>query len=164
MKVSLTRRYSFAASHRLFRADWSDAQNHRVFGKCANPYGHGHNYVMEITVTGPVNLATGMIVNLADLDDAIRSKVLDDFDHVYLNEQVPEFRECIPTTENLCRVIFQRLSGFKHARIERVRIEETGKNSFEYIAESGAAPKEALHAGREASSNLIRDNSSQDSN
>jgi 6-pyruvoyltetrahydropterin/6-carboxytetrahydropterin synthase len=165
MKISLTRRYSFAASHRLFRADWSDAQNHRVFGKCANPYGHGHNYVMEITVTGPVNPATGMIVDLADLDEAVRTKVLDDFDHVYLNEQVPEFRECVPTTENLCRVIFQRLSAFARARIERVRIEETGKNSFEYIAESGAAPKEALHAGREVSLNFInRDDSSQNSN
>ncbi|HEV2304396.1 MAG TPA: 6-carboxytetrahydropterin synthase [Candidatus Acidoferrales bacterium] len=152
MKVSVTRRYSFAASHRLFRADWNDAQNRRVFGKCANPYGHGHNYAMEITVTGPVNPATGMIVNLTDLDEVIRSKVLDDFDHVYLNEQVPEFRECVPTTENLCRVIFQRLSGFEQARIERVRIEETGKNSFEYIAESGAAREEESHAAYEEQS------------
>lgn len=152
MKISLTRRYSFAASHRLFRADWSDAENRRVFGKCANPYGHGHNYVMEITVTGPVDPTTGMIVNLADLDEAVRTKVLDDFDHVNLNEQVPEFRECVPTTENLCRVIFQRLGSFNRARIERVRIEETGKNSFEYIAESGAAGKEELHAAYEEQS------------
>ncbi|MGB6484318.1 MAG: 6-carboxytetrahydropterin synthase [Candidatus Acidiferrales bacterium] len=135
MKFSLTRRYSFPASHRLFRADWSEAENRRVFGKCANPHGHGHNYVIEISVTGPVDPATGMIVNLAELDEFVRVRVLDDFDHMNLNEQVPEFRDCIPTTENLCRVIFKRLSGLKHGRIERVRIEETAKNSFEYVAE-----------------------------
>ncbi|MGC1106667.1 MAG: 6-carboxytetrahydropterin synthase [Candidatus Acidiferrales bacterium] len=135
MKLSLTRRYSFPASHRLFRADWSDTENRRVFGKCANPHGHGHNYVIEISVTGPVDPATGMIVNLTELDEFVRVRVLDDFDHMNLNEQVPEFRDCIPTTENLCHVIFKRLSGLKHGCIERVRIEETAKNSFEYVAE-----------------------------
>ena len=138
MKISLTRRYSFPASHRLFRADWSEAENRRVFGKCANLHGHGHNYVMEITVTGPVDPETGMIVNLADLDEFVRMRVLDEFDHANLNEQVPEFRDGIPTTENLCRVIFSRLRGLAHGRIERVRIEETAKNSFEYIAEPAA--------------------------
>lgn len=136
MKLSLTRRYSFPASHRLFRSDWSEEQNRRVFGKCANAHGHGHNYVLQVTVAGPVDPATGMIVNLADLDEFVRARVLDDFDHVNLNEQIPEFRDSIPTTENLCRVIFNRLSGLKHARVERVRIEETAKNSFEYLAES----------------------------
>jgi 6-pyruvoyltetrahydropterin/6-carboxytetrahydropterin synthase len=143
MKLSLTRRYSFPASHRLFRADWSEAENHCAFGKCANAHGHGHNYALEITVTGAVNPQTGMIANLADLDDFVRARVLDDFDHANLNEQVPEFRDCIPTTENLCRVIFNRLSGFPGARIERVRIEETAKNSFEYIAESPAGNQSA---------------------
>jgi|SRR5579875_79862 len=138
MKLLLTRRYSFAASHRLFRADWNNAENERAFGKCANPYGHGHNYLLEISVSGTVDPATGMIVNLADLDEAVQVKVLDDFDHANLNEQVPEFRDCIPTTENLCRVIFRRLSGFVNARIERIRIEETGRNSFEYIARGGS--------------------------
>lgn len=136
MKLSLTRRYSFPASHRLFRADWSDAENHRIFGKCANPHGHGHNYVLEVTVIGPVDSATGMIANLSDLDAFVRTRVLDDFDHANLNEQIPEFHETIPTTENLCRVIFDRLSGFSHARVERVRVEETAKNSFECIAET----------------------------
>ncbi len=143
MKISLTRRYSFPASHRLFRADWSEAENRRVFGKCANPHGHGHNYVMEISVTGPLDPATGMIVNLAELDEFVRARVLDGFDHVNLNEQVAEFRDCIPTTENLCRVIFNRLSGLKQGCIERVRVEETAKNSFEYIAESAPAGETA---------------------
>lgn len=135
MKLSLTRRYSFPASHRLFRADWSDAKNRRAFGKCANLHGHGHNYVLEVTITGPVDPSTGMIANLADLDTFVRARVLDDFDHANLNEQIPEFRETIPTTENLCRAIFKRLGGFGHAHIERVRVEETAKNSFEYIAD-----------------------------
>jgi 6-pyruvoyltetrahydropterin/6-carboxytetrahydropterin synthase len=136
MKLSLTRRYSFPASHRLFRSDWGDAQNSRVFGKCANQHGHGHNYTLEVTVAGPVDPATGMIANLVDLDSFVHARVLDDFDHANLNEQVPEFRDMIPTTENLCRVIFDRLCGFNHGRIERVRIEETAKNSFEYVAET----------------------------
>lgn len=138
MKLSLTRRYTFPASHRLFRADWSEAENYRAFGKCANVHGHGHNYTLEITVTGPVDSSTGMIVNLADLDSFVRARVLEEFDHANLNEQVPEFRNSIPTTENLCWVIFTRLREFAYGRITRVRIEETGKNSFEYIAESEA--------------------------
>lgn len=138
MKLSLTRRYSFPASHRLFRADWSDAENHRAFGKCANAHGHGHNYTLEITVTGPVESSTGMIVNLGDLDAFVRARVLDEFDHANLNEQVVEFRTSIPTTENLCRVIFNRLQGFMHGRITRIRIEETAKNSFQYVVESAS--------------------------
>lgn len=136
MKLSLTRRYTFPASHRLCRSDWSDAENHRTFGKCANANGHGHNYVLEVSVSGPVDTATGMIVNLMDLDDFVRARVLEDFDHANLNVQIPEFGELIPTTENLCRVIFKRLSGFQRGHIERVRVQETAKNSFEYIAES----------------------------
>lgn len=149
MKLSLTRRYSFPASHRLFRTDWSDAENHRVFGKCANPHGHGHNYALEVTVTGPVDPATGMIANLTDLDSFVCARVLDDFDHANLNEQIPEFRNTIPTTENLCRVIYNRLNGFTHACIERVRVEETGKNSFEYIAETASLRETAEYEFQE---------------
>ncbi|MFZ0212731.1 MAG: 6-carboxytetrahydropterin synthase [Candidatus Acidiferrales bacterium] len=135
MKVSLARRYSFPASHRLFRSEWTQEQNMQVFGKCANPHGHGHNYTLEVAVSGPINPATGMVANLADLDGFVRENVLDEFDHVYLNEQIAEFRDCVPTTENLCRVIFHRLSNFSHARVVRVRIEETARNSFEYNAD-----------------------------
>jgi 6-pyruvoyltetrahydropterin/6-carboxytetrahydropterin synthase len=138
MKLSLSRRYSFPASHRLFRAEWNDEKNQQVFGKCANPHGHGHNYTVEVTVTGPVDPRTGMIANLADLDEYVRKQVLEEFDHVNLNEQISEFRDAVPTTENLCRVIYKRLAGFSHARVERVRIEETGKNSFEYEADGNS--------------------------
>ncbi len=134
MKLSLWRRYSFPASHRLFRREWSEQENERIFGKCANPYSHGHNYALEVAVTGPIDPATGMIANLADLDNFVQEKVLDAFDHAYMNEQVPEFRECVPTTENVCRVIFQRLADFPHMQVERIRIQETGNNSFEYAA------------------------------
>ena len=146
MKLSLTRRYSFAASHRLCRPDWSDTENYRIFGKCANPYGHGHNYLLEVTVAGALDPNTGMIINLADLDAIVKTKVLDEFDHVYLNEQVPEFRDLVPTTENLCRVIFQRLSSATKARLERIRIEETGRNSFECDAADGSARDDELQA------------------
>lgn len=145
MKLVLTRRYSFPASHRLFREGWSDAENHRAFGKCANANGHGHNYALEVSVTGEVDPATGMIANLADLDEFVSTQVLDDFDHANLNEQIPEFRHMIPTTENLCRVIFNRLGGFRQARMERVRIEETAKNSFEYLAHSAPAGPDARY-------------------
>lgn len=135
MKLSLSRRYAFPASHRLFRPEWSDVRNMEVFGKCANPHGHGHNYTLEVGVTGPVDNETGMIANLTDLDEHVRINVLEVFDHANLNEEIPEFREDVPTTENLCRVIFNRLARFPHARLERIRIEETGKNSFEYAPE-----------------------------
>ena len=139
MKVHLTRRYSFAASHRLHSARLSEEENRRVYGKCCNPYGHGHNYVVEVTVAGPVDPATGMVANLADLDAHVQREVLDAFDHRNLNEEIREFRERVPTTENLCMEIFRRLQGFAAARLDRVRIEETGLNSFEYAGESGEA-------------------------
>jgi len=132
VNLILNRRYSFAASHRLHAAQLSDEENRRIYGKCNNPYGHGHNYVVEIGVTGPVDPETGMITNLMDLDSYVKREVLDAFDHTYLNEQIPEFAATVPTTENLCREIFRRLEKFPSARLERVRVEETGLNSFEY--------------------------------
>jgi 6-pyruvoyltetrahydropterin/6-carboxytetrahydropterin synthase len=135
VKVLLHRRYRFAASHRLHRAAWSEEENRRVYGKCSNPYGHGHNYVLEVAVTGAVDPATGMITNLSELDAFVERQVLGDFDHVYLNEQVAAFRDLVPTTENLCRVLYGRLRTYPHARLEAIRIEETGSNSFEYMGE-----------------------------
>jgi 6-pyruvoyltetrahydropterin/6-carboxytetrahydropterin synthase len=131
MKISLTRRYRFAASHRLHTAKLSEAENKRVYGKCSNPYGHGHNYVLEVTVTGPVDPETGMIANLGELDPFVQREVIEPFDRKFLNEEVGEFREQVATTENVSRAIFDRLRGFPLARLERVRIEETSKNSFE---------------------------------
>jgi len=132
MKVSLGRRYRFAASHRLHNEKLSADENRRLYGKCNSPYGHGHNYTVEVTLTGAVDPATGMIANLGDLDPFVESRVVEAFDHKYLNEEIPEFQCAVPTTENLAREIFRRLESFPRARLERVRIEETSKNSFEY--------------------------------
>ncbi len=139
MKLSLSRRYWFAASHRLHSSNLSEEENRRIYGKCSNPYGHGHNYVVEVTVTGPMDLATGMVANLGELDPFVERQVLEVFDHKYLNEEVAAFREVVPTTENLCIEIFRRLEKFPAARIARIRVEETGLNSFEYCGEPTGA-------------------------
>jgi 6-pyruvoyltetrahydropterin/6-carboxytetrahydropterin synthase len=138
VKISLSRRYHFAASHRLHTAKLSEEENKRVYGKCSNPYGHGHNYIVEVTVTGPVDPETGMIANLAELDPIVQREVIEPFDQKFLNEEVAEFREEVATTENVCREIFRRLKGFPLARLERVRVEETSKNSFEIEADVNA--------------------------
>lgn len=135
LKMELTRRYGFAASHRLHSEHLTGEENERVYGKCNNPYGHGHNYVVEVSVTGNVDPATGMIANLADLDAFVEREVIEAFDRRNLNEEVPVFREKVPTTENLCMEIFSHLKQFPQARLERIRVEETGNNSFEYAGE-----------------------------
>jgi 6-pyruvoyltetrahydropterin/6-carboxytetrahydropterin synthase len=132
MRAHLTRRYMFSASHRLHSDHMSDAENAATYGKCNNPYGHGHNYVLEVTVSGPVNDQTGMVCNLMDLDGFVQHEILDHFDHQNLNT-LPEFAESVPTTENLCIAIYDILQrGFRHAHLEKVRFEETMMNSFEY--------------------------------
>jgi 6-pyruvoyltetrahydropterin/6-carboxytetrahydropterin synthase len=117
-------------------------ENQRVYGKCNDPYGHGHNYVVEVAVSGPVDPATGMIANLADLDAFVDREVIEPFDHKYLNEEIAEFQANVPTTENICIEIFSRLKRFPEARLERVRVEETGLNSFEYAGEPAGATHE----------------------
>jgi 6-pyruvoyltetrahydropterin/6-carboxytetrahydropterin synthase len=136
MRLSLTRRYSFAASHCLHSALLSDDENRRVYGKCNNPYGHGHNYIVEVTLAGVPDPATGMIAYLADLDIYVNEKVIEPFDHTYLNKDVAVFRDVVPTTENLCIEIFDRLKTFPGARLARIRLEETGRNSFEYAGDT----------------------------
>lgn len=132
MKAHLTRRYMFSASHRLHCDDLSDTQNRTIYGKCNNPHGHGHNYALEVTVSGQVDEKTGMVCNLVDLDDAVQREVLERFDHVNLN-QCAEFEAAVPTTENLSEAIFHILKqNFKAAHLEKVRLEETAMNSFEY--------------------------------
>ena len=135
LKLELGRRYRFSASHRLHTTHLTEEENSRVFGKCSNPYGHGHNYVVEVSVSGDVDPSTGMIANLADLDAFVARHVLDDFDHKSLNEDVPAFHDTVPTTENVCIEIFRRLKSFPKAKLERIRVEETGKNSFEYAGD-----------------------------
>jgi 6-pyruvoyltetrahydropterin/6-carboxytetrahydropterin synthase len=135
LKIELGRRYRFAAAHRLHSNALSAEENARVYGKCSNPYGHGHNYVVEISVSGTPDPATGMIANLADLDGFVEREVIEAFDHKSLNEDVPAFCGKVPTTENVCREIYQRLKHFPKARLERVRVEETSNNAFEYAGE-----------------------------
>ena len=135
MKIHLTRRYRFSASHRLHSARFGEEENKHLYGKCNNPYGHGHNYVVEVAVSGPVDHETGMIANLTDLDSFVEREVIEPFDHTYLNEEIPEFRVRVATTENICIEIFNRLREFPHAKLERVRVEETSLNSFEYTGE-----------------------------
>jgi 6-pyruvoyltetrahydropterin/6-carboxytetrahydropterin synthase len=132
LKIELGRRYRFAASHRLHSELLSEDENCRVYGKCNNPYGHGHNYVVEISVSGSVDPATGMIVNLTDLDGFVEREVIEAFDHKSLNEDVQAFRERVPTTECVCVEIYQRLKHFPLAKLERVIVEETSNNAFEY--------------------------------
>lgn len=105
-KIELGRRYRFAASHRLHSPALSEEENCRIYGKCNNPYGHGHNYVLEVILSGEIDPATGMIANLADLDGFVEREVLEPFDHQSLNEDVAAFRATVPTTENLCIEIF----------------------------------------------------------
>lgn len=136
MKAHLTRRYLFSASHRLHSDDMSDEENAATYGKCNNPYGHGHNYVLGVTVSGPVDEKTGMVCNLADLDGFVQLAILDRFDRQNLN-MLPEFTEVVPTTENLSSMIYDILQrGFTHAHLEKVGIEETMMNSFEYAGGS----------------------------
>jgi 6-pyruvoyltetrahydropterin/6-carboxytetrahydropterin synthase len=132
MKAHLTRRYRFSASHRLHSEQMSDAENQSTYGKCNNPHGHGHNYVLEVTVSGQVDESTGMICNLVDLDECVQREIVTRFDLENLNMK-PEFADSVPTTENLCTVIYDILKReFGHAHLERVRMEETMMNSFEY--------------------------------
>lgn len=136
MKAHLTRRYIIAASHRLHSDQLSEAENRHTYGKCNNPYGHGHNYAVEVTVSGQVSPSTGMICNLADIDECFRREIMERFDHQNLNTR-REFVERVPTTENLAAVIFDILKReFHAAHLEKVRIEETQNNSFEYFGEA----------------------------
>ena len=135
LHVELGRRYRFAASHRLNSAKLSEDENQRIYGKCNNPYGHGHNYTLELRVSGAIDPSTGMIANLADLDAFVNQRVIEPFDHHSLHDEVPAFREAVPTTENLCIEIFRRIESFPLAKLESVRVVETSNNSFEYAAD-----------------------------
>lgn len=132
MKAHLTRRYLFSASHRLHSDAMSEEENRRTYGKCNNPHGHGHNYALEVTVAGQVEPRTGMVCDLAQLDAFVEREVLERFGHENLNV-MPEFRGVVPTTENLCIVLYDVLrQGFRSAEVEKIRLEETMMNSFEY--------------------------------
>jgi 6-pyruvoyltetrahydropterin/6-carboxytetrahydropterin synthase len=134
-KAYFGRRAGLSASHRLHSDALSDDENRTAYGKCNNPHGHGHNYVVEVLVGGAVDPETGMVVNLADLDEALRTRVLERFDHTNLNLD-PLFVNQVPTTENLCRTVFELLKdALPVGELEYVRVEETENNFFEYYGE-----------------------------
>jgi 6-pyruvoyltetrahydropterin/6-carboxytetrahydropterin synthase len=141
MKAHLSRRYMFSASHRLHSEEMSDDENNRIYGKCNNPHGHGHNYMVEVTVSGGVDPSTGMVCNLVDLDGFVGKNVLDRY-HLQNLNLLPEFVSNVPTTENLCISIYEIVQrGFRLAHLEKVRIEETLMNSFEYWGAEPAVSK-----------------------
>ena len=126
------RRYMMSASHRLHSDALSDAANRATYGKCNNRFGHGHNYVIEVLVGGQVDEETGMVINLATLDEVVQTSVLARFDHTNLNSD-PLFVNQVPTTENLCREAFGILrDALPKGRLEYVRVEETENNFFQY--------------------------------
>src|SRR6266852_1512251 len=134
--VYLTRKAEFSASHYYHNPDFTPEENQRIFGKCNNPNGHGHNYTVEVTVSVPVDDQTGMVCNLVDLDGFVRGQILERYDHQNLN-LIPEFAEQVPTTENLCIAVYEIVKrGFSKAHLEKIRIEETMMNSFEYAGEN----------------------------
>jgi 6-pyruvoyltetrahydropterin/6-carboxytetrahydropterin synthase len=136
MIAYLNRRYRFSASHRLHSAELSEQENRETYGKCNNPHGHGHNYTLEVTMSGPVDRRTGMVCNLFDLDSFVEREVLDRYNLENLNAR-QEFAQIVPTTENLCLEIFEILQrGFPQAHLERVKLEETMMNSFEYTGQN----------------------------
>ncbi|MGA2276450.1 MAG: 6-carboxytetrahydropterin synthase [Terracidiphilus sp.] len=131
MRASFGRRYTISASHRLHTEVLSAEENRATYGKCNHPHGHGHNYIVEILVGGDVNPETGMVVNMSALDEAVRTKIIDRFDHTNLNLD-PLFANRVPTTENLCRAVFALLKeALPVGELERVRVEETENNFFE---------------------------------
>src|SRR5260221_268093 len=133
--VYLTRKAEFSASHYYHNPAFTPEENARIFGKCNKPYGHGHNYTVEVTVSGPVDGQTGMVCNLVDLDGFVHTQILERYDHQNLNT-LSEFAEQVPTTENLCIAIYDIVKrGFDKAHLEKIRIEETLMNSFEYAGE-----------------------------
>ena len=131
MKAYLSRRYHFAASHRLHTEKLNEAENRTAFGKCNNPFGHGHNYVVQVTVSGPIDEATGMVTNLGDLDGFAAKYLIGPFDHMNLNT-LPVFAEVVPTTENLSLEVHRIFSAYPYAKLESVHVEETGNNSFDF--------------------------------
>jgi 6-pyruvoyltetrahydropterin/6-carboxytetrahydropterin synthase len=134
--ILLTRKAEFSASHYYWHEAWSAEENARVFGKCANRNGHGHNYTLEVTVAGEPDPVTGFVVDLKRLKDTMEREVLAAYDHRHLNLEVPEFRAAIPTTENIAVAVWRRLEGkIEGAKLHRVRVYEMPDLFAEYRGE-----------------------------
>lgn len=132
--VYLTRAYEFSASHRLHEPSLTDEQNRELFGKCNNPFGHGHNYRAEITLAGEPDVRMGMVADVDALDALVREEILERFDYKHMNTDIPEFRGMNPTSENVVRFLYERLRPHfgETSRLHRVRLYETHKSWFDY--------------------------------
>jgi 6-pyruvoyltetrahydropterin/6-carboxytetrahydropterin synthase len=129
-RVNVTRRLTFAAGHILVKPEWDEARNREAFGACCGD--HGHNYELEVTVSGAVDVDTGMVINLREVDRIVKDLVIRDVDHHHLNRDVPWLQGCLPTTENVASAIWRRLEGkLESARLEKVRLKETENNVVE---------------------------------
>lgn len=138
--ILLTRKADFSAAHYYWNDSWTPEENERVFGKCANRNGHGHNYTLEVTVAGEVDPVSGFVVDLKALKDILELEVVKVYDHRHLNLEVPEFQQTIPTTENIAIAIWKRLHGkIAGAKLHRVRVYETPDLFADYLGEEGGA-------------------------
>lgn len=133
MRVTVKRKAHFNAAHRLFKADWSDAKNMEIFGKCSHPNYHGHNYELIVGVTGEIDPETGYVIDLKIVKDLIKSEVEDPFDHKNLNLDVPEFKTLNPTVENICVVIYDKLKAKLDSKFDlEITLYETPRNFVTY--------------------------------
>lgn len=136
MKITAYRKAHFNAAHRLYRKDWSDGKNEEIFGKCSNPHFHGHNYNLEVGVTGTVDPDTGYLIDLKILKDIIKAEVEDHLDHKNLNKQVPEFENLIPTAEHIAFVIYNRIKQKLDPKYTlEIKLYETERNFVVYRGE-----------------------------
>ncbi len=136
MRTRVTRGYGFSAAHVLARPEWSAGKNAEIYGKCANPAGHGHNYRVELTLEGEADLETGRLVDVSALDALVEREVRGRLDGCFLNRDVPEFATVVPTAENIARHVWDSLRGhIRPARLVCVRLVETPKNSVEYFGD-----------------------------
>jgi len=153
--TTLTRLYRFSASHRLHSVRLGEDENERIYGKCNNPFGHGHDYVLEVTATGPVDPATGLVLPIGALDRLVEEKVLRAFANRNLNLDIPAFAELVPTSENVALVIARLLEqhwtdylGRTPARLSRIHVQETDRNGFEVLLPAPQSPS-ATHLENE---------------
>jgi 6-pyruvoyltetrahydropterin/6-carboxytetrahydropterin synthase len=134
--IYITRRAEFSASHFYHNPDLSPEDNQRIFGKCNNSHGHGHNYALEVTVAGTINPKTGMVLDLKELKALLQGEVLELMDHRFLNEEVPVFRTRIPTTENIAIEIWKLLAPkLKFGKLHRIRLYETADLFVDYYGD-----------------------------
>ncbi len=145
--ILLTRKAEFSSAHFYWNDTISPEENYRIFGKCANRNGHGHNYTLEVTVAGEIDPVTGFVVDLKQLKDILEREVVSVYDHRHLNFEIPEFRTAIPTTENIAIAIWRRLAGkIPSAQLHRVRVFESPDLFADFYGEFGTQPEEGSEA------------------